>query len=373
MNGALKLVGSVQSLDEEVQKNIKRSNISSGSIMEMALNANNIGANSYSEVILGLPGDSFNSHKKTLKTLIESSFNTISMYQLMMLPGTELNTNETREKFDMKTGFRILPRCFGFFNINNNDYTVAEIEEICISNSTLSFSDYLKARKLDFFVNVFYNDAVFEDLIILLKKLNISIWDWVFFLFQKYKSYSFKKLVSLFIEETKGELSSQKDLQKVISKKENILKFIKGELGNNLMFKYKSLSLTKYAKDMFKMVNEVTIEFLKKEKVMNPFIKKLVDEIILFNKLKIVDIFSSEKSFEQTFDYNISILKEIDKLNDLKKVSPIEKFTFIFKNTHQKEINKYLKIFGSDTVGLTRILSRVYLKNFFRSPVALTQ
>ena len=33
------------------------------------------------------------------------------------------------------------------------------------------------------------------------------------------------------------------------------------------MFKYKSLSLTKYAKDMFKMVNEVTIEFLKKKKL----------------------------------------------------------------------------------------------------------
>ena len=63
---------------------------------------------------------------------------------------------------------------------------------------------------------------------------------------------------------------------------------------------------------------------------MNPFIKKLVDEIILFNKLKIVDIFSSEKSFEQTFDYNISILKEIDKLNDLKKVSPIEKSLHLF-------------------------------------------
>ena len=66
-------------------------------------------------------------------------------------------------------------------------------------------------------------------------------------------------------------MSSQKDLQKVISKKENILKFIKGELGNNLMFKYKSLSLTKYAKDMFKMVNEVTIEFLKKRKSYESF------------------------------------------------------------------------------------------------------
>ena len=117
LNGALKLAGSVQSLDEDVQDNIKRSNISSESIIEMALNANKIGANSYSEVILGLPGDSFISHKKTLQTLVDASFNTISMYQLMMLPGTELNTKLTREKFQMKTKYRVLPRCFGYFNV----------------------------------------------------------------------------------------------------------------------------------------------------------------------------------------------------------------------------------------------------------------
>ena len=52
-----------------------------------------------------------------------------------------------------------------------------------------------------------------------------------FLFISKYKNSDFKKLVSLFIEETKGELSSQKDLQKVISKKENILKFIKVNLG----------------------------------------------------------------------------------------------------------------------------------------------
>ena len=61
----------------------------------------------------------------------------------MMLAGTGVGSLMKLEKnFDMKTGFRILPKMFWFFNINNNDYTVAEIEEICISNSTLSFSDY---------------------------------------------------------------------------------------------------------------------------------------------------------------------------------------------------------------------------------------
>ena len=84
VKGAMKLAGSVQSLDEEVQDNIKRKNISSKEIVEMALKSSEIGANTYSEVILGLPGDTKEKHFDTLKTLVESSFTTISMYQLMI-------------------------------------------------------------------------------------------------------------------------------------------------------------------------------------------------------------------------------------------------------------------------------------------------
>ena len=114
------------------------------------------------------------------------------MYQLMMLPGTELNTKLTREKFQMKTKYRVLPRCFGYFNVFNKEYCVAEIEEILVSNSTLTFDDYLNGRKLDFFVNVFYNDAVLEDLFILLKKLDLSIWDWIYYLLKTTKSLNLK-------------------------------------------------------------------------------------------------------------------------------------------------------------------------------------
>ena len=368
LDGALKLAGSVQSLDEDVQKNIKRSNISSTGIMEMALNANEIGANTYSEVILGLPGDSFASHEKTLKTLVDSSFNTISMYQLMMLPGTELNTIETRKNYKMKTGFRVLPRCFGYFEVFDKEYSVAEIEEILISNSTLSYSDYLKGRELDFFVNVFYNDAIFDDLFILFKKINVSIWDWLYFLFKNYSKFEFKNLVNDFIDETENELSSKKKLIEKISKKENIEKFINGELGNNLMFKYKSLSLTKYSNPMFNMVENLTKRFLKKKKIFDNNIKNLVKEIILFNKLKIVNIFSEKKSYQECFSFNILKLKAISNFSDIKKLNNKDKFNFIFENVHQNEINNYLELFGSDTKGLTRILSRVYLKNLFRSP-----
>lgn len=373
LNGALKLAGSVQSLDEDVQGNIKRSNISSQSIIEMALNANKIGANSYSEVILGLPGDSFLSHKKTLQTLVDASFNTISMYQLMMLPGTELNTKSTRKKFSMKTKYRVLPRCFGHFSVFEKEYCVAEIEEILISNSTLSFDDYLKGRKLDFFVNVFYNDAVLEDLFILLRKLDISIWEWIFYLFENYEEFKFKNLVDLFLQDTKKELSTKKALEKTISKKSNILKFINGDLGNNLMFKFKSLSLTQFAEEMFEMVETLTLRFLKDNNSCVENTEMLAKEIIRFTKYKIVDIFTTKKDIESEFNFNIPLLRKQKKIFLDSQTNLSGTYKFIFKNKQQKEIDNYLQLFGSDTKGLTRILSRVYLKNLFRVPISISK
>ena len=373
LNGALKLAGSVQSLDEDVQGNIKRSNISSQSIIDMALNANKIGANSYSEVILGLPGDSFISHKKTLQTLVDASFNTISMYQLMMLPGTELNTKSTRKKFGMKTKYRVLPRCFGHFSVFEKEYCVAEIEEILISNSTLSFDDYLNGRKLDFFVNVFYNDAVLEDLFILLRKLDLSIWEWIFYLFENYEEFKFKRLVDLFLKDTKNELSTKKVLEKIISKKSNILKFINGDLGNNLMFKFKSLSLTQFAEEMFDMVETLTLRFLKDNNSCFENTEMLAKEIIRFTKYKIVDIFTTKKDIESEFNFNIPLLRKQKKIFLNNQVNLIGTYKFIFKNKQQKEIDNYLQLFGNDTKGLTRILSRVYLKNLFRVPVSISK
>ena len=85
VNGAMKLAGSVQSLDPEVQSHMKRSNISADEIVSLALQASEIGTNTYSEVILALPGDTKEKHYKTLEALVEADFSTISMYQLMLL------------------------------------------------------------------------------------------------------------------------------------------------------------------------------------------------------------------------------------------------------------------------------------------------
>ena len=78
---------------------------------------------------------------------LHAGFMHINTFQLMMLPGTEIDSPSTRNKFEMKTRFRILPRCFGYYDVLGKQTIAAEIEEVCISTNTLSFEDYVKCRK----------------------------------------------------------------------------------------------------------------------------------------------------------------------------------------------------------------------------------
>lgn len=73
-------------------------------------------------------------------------FDNIRMYQLIMLPQTELNTPAVRHQYDMKTKFRIMPRSFGRYAIGDTEFVAVESEEILVSNSTLPFEDYVACR-----------------------------------------------------------------------------------------------------------------------------------------------------------------------------------------------------------------------------------
>ena len=114
---ALNVAASLQSTDKNVLDNIKRANISLEALDEMREETGESGGDTYTELILGLPGDSKKAHIKTLKDVIDADMGIIRMYQLIMLPQTELNTPDTRNTYEMKTKHRLMPRSFGKYEI----------------------------------------------------------------------------------------------------------------------------------------------------------------------------------------------------------------------------------------------------------------
>ena len=131
MRGGMTVSNAVQSMDTNVLKNIKRSNIKLSAYAEIQKEIKKKGMQSKADVILAMPGETLDSHLVGFKDLIDAGIQSLKTYQLMMLMGTELEINASRNQFGLQSAYRILPRSFGEYEKEKS----FEIEEVCIATT----------------------------------------------------------------------------------------------------------------------------------------------------------------------------------------------------------------------------------------------
>ena len=130
-----------------------------------------------SDIIVGLPGETFESTLQSVKDIIHADVDEVLIWTLMMLDGSELNVPMEREKWNIKTKYRVIPR--DFVKLSNGK-VVLEIEEVGISTSTLSFKEYVNLRLLALVVKVTKTGLVFDPILKFLQEQNLDIFDLVY-------------------------------------------------------------------------------------------------------------------------------------------------------------------------------------------------
>lgn len=370
INGALRLTGSPQSLDPEVLVNIKRTNVDVEQMIELADEARKIGANSYAEVILGLPGDSAEKHLKTIKTLIDAGFNNIYMLQLMLLRGSEVCLPETREKYGMGTHHRVLPRCFGNYSVDGTSVITAEIEEIATSLDSLTFDDYLYCRRFNLIVVIFYNDAVFQGLLNLLRYLEISRYDWIKTVFDYEFTGELAKIINDFIRQTKEELwDSRDDLIVFTRKPEKIEKYINDELGANLIYNCQAIVTNQYLQEIAEVARATILKVIAENGALTPQVETLVDDILTY------ELSCRENIFDGDYDPRFAVLNhDVPKFLTASNRISLSEFVFTKPRKYQfaldekqiGTIERSLNAYGRNPVGMRRILARVHIKTLLR-------
>jgi radical SAM superfamily enzyme YgiQ (UPF0313 family) len=373
VKGAMRLSGSVQSLNPEVLTNIKRSNISTDDLLTLSMDAAEIQADSRSEIILGMPGESLKTHFETNKKIIDAGFNKVDNYQLMILPGTEVNTPETIKKFDLKMHYRILPRCFGYYNILGKTIYAAEIEKICTSSNTLSFDDYIKCRKLHLIIHLFYNDGFFSTLLKFIKSLNLSVFDWLESINEQKLDGNAKELFDSFLTETKNELyKNENELCELSQKQEVIDLYIKGEIGYNLLFVYKSMALSTYVNDLMKLARDSLLELLIKQNLDNSENKLFLNDALNYDLCMNSNIFIDLDNIPST-----KISYDLKTFNLDKKIKPISNYKFdseidvkfLLDSKQRDTITRSVNLYGTSNLGIARILTKVFVKKLLRYPI----
>ncbi|MEQ1519918.1 MAG: hypothetical protein ABL936_01465 [Aestuariivirga sp.] len=370
LNGAMRLTASVQSLDPSVLSAVKRDNISIEALMYVSDETSDSDTHAYSELILALPNDSVTAHEASIDGLMKIGIGNITQHQLALIHGTELNSRETRRKYNYRSGFRPIQRSIGRYSLLGEEFFSVEIEEIAVATNTLSIDDYFAMRRLYLAVGIFYNDRIFGDVHALLRIMKLSTFDWIK-LIQKNFDQLPKEIQALFddfIADTGDELwDHPAELVRDVSS--NIDAYTAGEVGGNLIYKYRSKAVVEHFRILLKTAFKYLREYLASVDMLDSA-ALAVDELEKFSRQQKVELFNIDTEYVETFSYDI--LKLIQDPAFARSGGTLEELRYptTLKVTHNEgqraTITRELAFYGSDIGGLTMLISRYPIKRFWR-------
>jgi radical SAM superfamily enzyme YgiQ (UPF0313 family) len=246
LGDAMHVGASVQSTDDQVLKFIKRSNISRDAVSRMATESQKNATSSFTEIILCLPGDTRAKHFESAFSMMGAGIQDVNSYQFILLPGTEAANTESRGLHAYQTRFRVLPRCFGRYRILGRDTIVAEINEVCIGNSTMTHEDYVACRQFDLTLGIFNNGAILEELYRSVAFWGITRQEIIHVLHDRVPVTP-GPLANLYrqcsLDENSNFWEDRDALMAFVTSKEGFLQYSSGELGRNQLMHWRAVGI----------------------------------------------------------------------------------------------------------------------------------
>lgn len=356
---------SVQSMDHDVLVNIKRDNIRLDAYTAINQHLNEQGRSTKGELIIGLPGETRESFVRGLEAIIAAGVSSVCMYSLMLLHGTEFKDPDYRKQFGIKGKNRIVPLNFGEYAGER----VFDIEEMAYVTNSMSFDDYLWIRGLCLIVEIMHNNRPFDELIRYGMDLGLTRFQ---LLKRAYESLdrapaSVRAIVENFMQETRGELwESEEELEAAYRDDATYARLRNGEVGSNLIYKYKAKSLAftneEWAEFLASMLIEVSNEQLQGDPNAAELARQEIVALADYVKAKLagvldVDAVIAPRVVNARYDIP-AWLREGGSLAAHQMPAPVM-YVFEYTKDQLAERKDYFQRYGTDVNALSKIVTRV--------------
>jgi len=235
LHGILSLSMSVQSLDENVLKNIRRSNISTDQMLGLMPTIKKTGLSTIAEVIVGLPGETYESNLETVRKLVKTKLDDILQYTCMILQGSEMGTPEYISKWKFQTKYQILPEDFTTLS---NGKRICEFGEYVVSSKDLSFDEYLELRLIAFTLWLTNKGVLYNSLLKLLRQQKIDVAELFFQMVKRRKDAPkiIQDVYENFRESTKNDMyDSPEEIFSKLQDDEFYQKLLDEEIAHNVI------------------------------------------------------------------------------------------------------------------------------------------
>jgi len=201
-----------QSLDPQVLKNIKRSNMKEQGFADLINHLKGKGLPVMTQLIRGLPGQTYHGNLETLGKCFDYDIRYLEIYQIQVLNGTELTSEESRKEYGLKTKFNPAKYSYGkYFG-----QWVCETEETVSSSNSMTEAELLKLRLIHFFVWFGWSLDALRPVLLVGKACNINPIEQIVALVDNATAVSscFKVLVDSYMKEASEEyFDSKQDMK----------------------------------------------------------------------------------------------------------------------------------------------------------------
>lgn len=374
LNGTMLMSMSVQSMDQQVLKNIKRSNISADRMVELSPTIHEYGVTTSGEIIMGMPGQSYASVLDTIRQLIYGKIDDIIIHACMVLPGSEMAIPEERRKWGLKTKFRMLP--MDFVKLNDGG-KICEIDEIVVSSKDMSFDDYLALRMIAFTLSIVNRATLFEPLMKFLKQQKIDVSKLFFQMVERRKSAPepVKLMFDRFNKVTNDELyDSPEEIISLIQKDEEYQRLKDGKGAINVIKYHGAAVLSECMDEWTEYTLNIANDLLREKAILNDEIEKQFHDVGNFCRGRCHNPLGKDRmQTNPEFTFYYDIMKWLGDnsdnmlLDECKFAEPI-KIKFSLTNEQYKFINDTLNLYGDNLIGKTKARLLESTQTIWRKP-----
>jgi len=376
LHGSLALSMSVQSLDENVLKNIKRDNISADKMLALAPTIKESNLDTTAEIIVGLPGETYDSHLDTIRKLIDAKLDDVIIYTCMLLPGSEMATPEQQSKWKFQTKYRILTMDYAKLRSGKN---ICEIEKVVIGSKDLSFDDYVALRMIAFTLWMTNRGSLYNPLLKFLRELQVDVAGLFFQMVERRDDAPevIKNVYENFKQATIDELyDSPEEILAKIQDDKFYQDLVNEKTALNLIRYHHSLVLSKCMDEWTSYALTIARNLIQENGILNKKIEEQFSDIENYCKGRSHNPLGKDRmrtNPEFSFYYDIekwlSDPTDTLQLEDCKMDKPIiEKF--VLSEEQFNLIDDNINFFGNTPWGYTKALKFVPAHMFWRKPVS---
>jgi len=359
----LQLGASIQSTDAEVLREVKRTNISLDAIVKMAKNATASRTGSFTEIILGLPTDTKEKHRKSVFDMLDAGIQDIRSFQFILLPGTEASDNASRERFQYDTGFRVLARCFGRYDVYDEPTAIAEVQEIVLGTATMPRDDYFESRAFDLTVAIFNNGGILKEFFRLGETLGVPKSKVIARIYQLIRESS-GSLADIYTEFRNGEgrnfYETRDELETFLARPETMDAFLRGDYGVNHIYKARTTAILKFFDEVAAIAHEALHAELADHGILDETLELYLHELLQVVVARKSQLTNLDVSTSVTLHFDYKQLQLQDFLADPREyfIPGGRTFTVSHSDTQRVDLRKYFRQYGETVEGIGQFMQR---------------